>query len=555
LTNFFNNRFKGKKEKKKERHCSNPEVLDIYNDNYIDMGHSKQRSNTLSALNNSPTKSNQSLNKRSSYIEIRQTYDMISPISPTMGRPMEIPPFSPVKAKELQKQETDIDSILILADETENNINNNDDENNGNGGLSPKSKNLEKRSSSSSTFLSNLKFRKGRNKSTNNLSCITNSDLMHKKKSFIYSVDAALVSHESVRYSSANPQNSQIIINDDVLKSANNGDGTNENDQNYHLPEYSDLIVMSESDIDGIYNNMVNDKQKNNIKRKSKNNIGKEKETKEKNLKEKEFATIIPLKPVDDSEDQLSPSVMPTVQNNRDDPLRKSLKSLNESYQMGSFYDVNTPQTPETKNLSINVEDNSVYVVINPYGIRDIDFSSRHVIPVNNSKNCSQDVDDLFNIEHSLQYQNSVCKLNEIETNKKLKKKISEVVIPEPAPSNDIDTLFLLSSDIEKKMSVMDSLIVVDDIQETIRPDITDLINMGDNENNNNNALSPKSAKSYLGSSTPNLISPKNFFRRLSKNFSSSTNKLNAKVVENKHNKSTLNSGNAGNDSVYLKMI
>jgi len=420
-------------------------------------------------------------------------------------------------------------------------------------GSPQKIKKLENKTSSS-TFLSHLKRRKER-KSVSSLSCITTTDIMQRKKSFVYSAEivsgqnfgsTVLPSTMTVNQSFVLPtqnSNSQIIVNEELLHSPklNSGKPKDRNDF-YQLPDYSDLIVMSESDIDGLYNTMVNDNQ--NHKKKSKLNIsvGKEKDKekdhkdKEKDLKEREYAKIIPLKTVEDKDDYNSPIspasiVLPVMQSNKDDPLRKSYKMLNDSYQMGSIYDVSSPRVEE-KRLALNIDDDNILVVINPYGIRDIDFSTRRVLPVTNKENCSEDVDDLFNLDKDDKYKSSVIKLTEMEANYKHYKNNSDVVVNDPDLPNDIDDLFVLSSDLEKKMSVMDSLIVIDDIQENVRPDISELIGIADKDENGTSP--PRLSKNNSNSSTSTPVStPKNFLRRLSKSFSSSSNRMNSKVIEN----------------------
>ncbi|ORX46407.1 hypothetical protein BCR36DRAFT_405690 [Piromyces finnis] len=539
ISNFFNNHFKGKKSKKKEEYKSNPELLNNNNNSFYNDNHKsprgeyhnvKQRSNTLGSI--SPIKSVLSMNKRSSFIDIKRQNGMNSPNKI-------ISPLSPLgydnhTSKKIDSSKNDIDSILVLADEKEN------VENNVNSTVtSPKNKKLENKALSNSTFFSHIKRRKDR-KSMNSLNCITtNIDIMQRKKSFIYSADIISGSnYGSVVLPSAttpNPSmvtttqnsNSQIILNEDTLNSSPKS-ANGKHNEFYHLPDYSDLLVMSESDIEGIYNTMIGDNDKVNQKKKRKNNIIKEKE-----VKDKEFTTIIPLKTVEDKDECTSPMsvpsiVIPVVQNNKEDPLRKSYKVLNESFQMGSIYDVNTPQAEE-KNLTLSIDDDNILVVINPFGIRDIDFSTRRVLPVTNKENCSEDVDDLFNIENDDKYKTSVKKLIEIESNYKHCKCNSDVAVNDPDQPNDIDNLFLLSSSLEKKMSVMDSLIVIDDIQENIRPDISDLISIGTNDNDSGSKLT----KSSLSSSTPNSINnSRNIFRRFSKSFSFSNNKLNSRVIE-----------------------
>ncbi|OUM63028.1 hypothetical protein PIROE2DRAFT_10555 [Piromyces sp. E2] len=529
---------------------SNPELMNKNNDNSFttndytsssirDYPHRKQRSNTLSSIYNTPKRSLLNMNKRSSFVEVRkqnggynpnEMISPLSPLSPLSGKGFNIDSSS--SFKKLEDVTNDIDSILVLADEKEN------VENNNAALQSPKIKKLENKSSSNSTFFSHLKRRKDR-KSMSSLSCITNTDILQRKKSFVYSADVITpthygsavlpsvmtINHSFVAGTTTQNSNSQIMVNEELLHSPKilntnkHNKEKNEKKDFYQLPDYSDLMIMSESDIDGIYNHMVNDCHK----KKSKASLFRDKD-KEKDLKDKEYATIIPLKSVEDKDD---------VQNNKDDPLRKSIKILNESFQMGSLYDVNTPKTDEKK-LTFNMDDdNNVLVVINPYGIRDIDFSTRRVLPVTNKENCSEDVDDLFNIENDVKYKSTVNKLTEMETNYKQYKNNSEVKVKDPILPNDIDNLFILSSDLEKKMSVMDSLIVIDDIQENVRPDISDLLDIS--EKKGNNKAPPKLNKSVSSSSTPTSLvsSPKNIFRRISKSFSTSNNRLNSRVIEN----------------------
>ncbi|ORX98251.1 hypothetical protein LY90DRAFT_234891 [Neocallimastix californiae] len=326
---------------------------------------------------------------------------------------------------------------------------------------------------------------------------------------------------------------------------------------------------MSEDDIDGIYENMVKEvghKKKNNngsndtINSDSKNsnsdnkncnsnsntnstvklkNKDKDRDRDRDRDKYKETTVITPLKSNKDmNEKSSSPKsgvgvVIPTSQNNKDDPSWKSFKALGNDNQRSDSYNIISSPRLEEKNLAIDVEEDNIYVIINPYGIRDIDYSTRRVLPVTKKENCSEDVDALFNLENQDRYQESVNKLNEIESTYNQCKNNSRVAVNDPDQPNDIDDLFIFSSDIEKKMTVFDSYIVVDDIQENIRPDIEDVLNIADNEEeeyqhdvNSNNKSSD--------ASTPNSIgSPKSIMRRISKAFSSSRiANSNSKIIE-----------------------
>jgi len=575
LSNFFTH-FKSKISKKKDNYKSTPELDD--DKNYFlyaetnnangslkrEYSFRKQRSNTLGSIETPHKKSSLSMTKRPSFIEV-QRYDGMN--SPTRDEFRSAPPYS-MSGYDFgfshlgdNDNTVDIDSVLILADEKEILERNNTEIL-----ISPRNKKLEGKSFSNSSFLSHLKRKKDR-KSLKDVSCVNSTDILQRKTSFVYSGDLIMPGMSGSVYPSVNTintisypntahnSNSQIIKNEDLPFSPKTPVKHRE-DKNtvepYHLPDYSELLVMSESDIDGLYNTMVKDVNNNNHKKKSKSinnfnnksgtNIISKKDLKD---KDKEFATIIPLKSVEASEISSTPTtpttiIIPSSQSNRDETVLRSYKVLNDSVHMDSVHDMNSPGL-EKRNLSFNAEDENVLVVINPYGIRDIDYSTRRVLPVMNKENCSEDVDDLFNIGNSEKYKPSAVKLEKMESNyDQCKIKSGDLVIETDQP-NDIDDLFILSSDLEKKMSVMDSLIVIDDIQENIRPDVTELINLG-SEAVLTSHQKLNSNGSSSGANSPNSIgSPKNFFRRISKSFSGSISKINGntssvnspRVIEN----------------------